>query len=260
MPETAAAEVPSYLVMIPARLASTRLPNKVLLEAGGKPLLAHTLEAARGSHAERVVVAAESADIAQAMTPYDAEVVITGPADTGTDRLAKATSQLDLPDDTIVVNLQADEPTMPPAVLDQLASALVSNSGAAMATACCPISDAQELFNPNAVKVVLNARNSALYFSRAPLPYERGSFDHTPAGETRFAHYRHLGLYAYRAGFLKQYSQLAPCEAERAESLEQLRALHYGFEISVIKLAGATPPGVDTQQDWELFCQQFNLL
>ncbi len=249
-----------YVIMIPARLGSTRLANKVMLKVADAPLLIHTWRAANASAAARVVIAADDSLIADTAADFGAEVVVTGPAASGTDRLGLCAQQLQLPDDTIVVNLQADEPLMPAQVLDSLAKELFTNPDAAMATACCPISDDLELMNPNAVKVVLDGADNALYFSRAPIPFERGRHDQQPPAASLTGHLRHLGVYAYRAGFLKQFSGLEPPESEGAESLEQLRALHHGFRIRVIRLTEATPPGIDTHEDWEKFSQYINSL
>ncbi len=252
--------VPDYVIVIPARLGSTRLAEKVLLEAGGDPLVIHTWRTAGQSRAGQVVIAADDPRTVAAARERGAEVILTGEAVSGTDRIAQCVRELELPDETIVVNLQADEPQMPAAVLDQLAAALAADSGAALSTACCPIQDSAELFNSNAVKVVLDARERALYFSRAPLPYERDRFDQDPPQPAAVAHFRHLGVYAYRVEFLRGFSDLEPSEAERAESLEQLRALHHGFPIRVIKLPQPTPPGIDTPEDWEKFCRYIKSL
>ncbi|MFK7955489.1 MAG: 3-deoxy-manno-octulosonate cytidylyltransferase [Lysobacterales bacterium] len=249
-----------YVIIIPARLGSSRLAEKVLLSAAGQPLVMHTWQAARCSGADRVIIATDSQAVVEAVSPLGAEVVMTGPADSGTDRLAQVAQQLGIDDNAVVVNLQADEPLMPAAVLDTLADELSKHPTAAIATACCPIVDSAELFDPNAVKVVLDADGNALYFSRAPLPYERGRFDLTPPAAPNTGHLRHLGVYAYRAAFLKAFSAMRPSEAEQAESLEQLRALYYGYQIRVVTLKSATPPGIDTEKDWQAFSQYINSL
>lgn len=253
-------DVAAYLIIIPARLDSSRLARKVLLSAAGKPLVIHTWQAALNSGADRVIIAADDPAVVDAVSPYGAEVMMTGPADSGTDRLAQVAHQLNLDDDTVVVNLQADEPLMPARVLDSLANELTQHSAAAIATACCPIEESTELFDPNAVKVVLDADRNALYFSRAPVPFERGRFDLEPPQIPTKGHLRHLGVYAYRAGFLKAFSKLPPSDAEQAESLEQLRALHYGYQIRVIRLQQSTPQGIDTEKDWLAFSQYINSL
>ncbi|MEM6936794.1 MAG: 3-deoxy-manno-octulosonate cytidylyltransferase [Pseudomonadota bacterium] len=251
---------PSYVIVIPARLGSTRLAEKILLEAAGDPLVIHTWRTAQRSQASRVVIAADDPKTVATVEARGAEVILTGEAASGTDRIAACVRALGLQGETIVVNLQADEPQMPVSVLDQLATALAADPGAALATACCPIEDGAELFNPNAVKVVLDARDRALYFSRAPLPYERDRFDQDPPKPAAIAHFRHLGVYAYRVDFLRAFSGLEPSSAERAESLEQLRALHHGHPITVVRLPQATPPGIDTPKDWERFSQYINSL
>lgn len=258
----------SLIIAIPARLASTRLPNKPLLLLAGQPIVAHVIERAlkfaaspeglkRGTS---VVLATESPEIAEIGKQLGVLVCMTR-ADhpTGTDRLAECAQQLGWLDETIVVNLQGDEPLMPPECLERVISLLEANRRASIATLCTPITSMAELFDPNCVKVVLRDDARALYFSRAPIPYVRDAFGNAANPGERalidrqlpehlpFA--RHLGLYAYRAGALKQLA-LAPQSAlERAESLEQLRALSLGLEIVVGTAPIAIPPGIDTAAD-----------
>lgn len=242
-----------FVVIVPARLASTRLPRKPLADIGGVPMVVRVARAALASTAAQVAVAADSAEIVDACRSHGIEALLTR-ADhaSGTDRLAEAVEQLGLPDDTVVVNVQGDEPLMPAAVVRRVAEALAGRADCAIATACHPLHDAAEFFSPNVVKVVTDASGRALYFSRAPIPWSRDAFasgrDRLPPG---LPARRHVGLYAYRAGFLRRFPQLPPSPLEQHESLEQLRALAHGFGIAVIELPEALPPGVDTPEDLE---------
>ncbi len=240
-----------FTAIIPARFASTRLPGKPLIDIAGAPMVVRVAQRAQQSGAERVVIATDDARIEAAARAHRVEVVMTR-ADhpTGTDRLSEAAALLGLADDAIVVNVQGDEPLLDPAVIRGVADALHAAPDAAIATACHPLADAAEFFSPNVVKVVCDQRGGALYFSRAPIPFARDDFnrsrDALPAG---LPAYRHIGLYAYRAGFLAQYPRLAQTPLERFEALEQLRALAHGFRIIVEVLPGPLPPGVDTEED-----------
>ena len=242
-----------FVVIVPARLASTRLPRKPLADIGGVPMVVRVARAAAASGAERVAVAADSAEIVDACSAHGVEALLTR-ADhaSGTDRLAEAVEHLGLADDALVVNVQGDEPLMPAAVVRRVAEALAQRTDCAIATACHPLHDAAEFFSPNVVKVVTDANGRALYFSRAPIPWSRDAFaadrDRLPPG---LPARRHVGLYAYRAGFLRRFPQLPPAPLEQHESLEQLRALAHGFGIAVIELPEALPPGVDTPEDLE---------
>ena len=242
-----------FVVIVPARLASTRLPRKPLADIGGVPMVVRVARAAAASGADRVAVAADSPEIVDACTAHDVEALLTR-ADhaSGTDRLAEAVEHLGLADDAIVVNVQGDEPLMPAAVVRRVAEALAQRADCAIATACHPLHDSAEFFSPNVVKVVTDANGRALYFSRAPIPWSRDAFaaarDRLPPG---LPARRHVGLYAYRAGFLRRFPQLPPAALEQHESLEQLRALAHGFGIAVIELPEALPPGVDTPEDLE---------
>ncbi len=241
----------SYIVVIPARFASTRLPGKPLLDLAGKPMIQRVYEQAKRSAATRVIIATDDARIAQAAKDFGAEVLMTR-ADhpSGTDRLQEVCAQLALPEDTLVVNVQGDEPLIPPAIIDQVAANLAANPQAGIATLAEPISDAASLFNPNVVKVVSNAQGLALTFSRAPLPWARDAFaanrDALPAG---VPFRRHIGIYAYRAGFLRDFVRWGPCDYENTECLEQLRALWHGVAIHVADALEAPPAGVDTAED-----------
>lgn len=246
-----------FTVLIPARYGAARLPGKPLLELAGKPLIQHVYERACESGATRVVVATDDARIRDACEKFGAQVCMTAAEHpSGTDRLADAARQLQLADNDIVVNLQGDEPLMPPQLVARVAHNLHEQVGTDMATVCVAIASADELFNPNAVKVVRDAKNRALYFSRAPIPWQRDAFaaqpDKLPASPV---YYRHLGLYAYRAGFLQQFVSWPPAPPERAESLEQLRVLWNGKSIHVDVVEHAPPPGVDTPEDLTMVAQ-----
>lgn len=239
-----------FIVLIPARLASSRLPDKALADIHGKPMVVRVVEQARKSAAERVVVATDHADIAAACAAHGVEVVLTGGHhESGTTRLAEAAATLGLPADTVVVNVQGDEPLIEPELINRTAALLVANA-VPMATAAHAVHDLAEFLNPNCVKVVLNAQGNALYFSRAPIPYPR---DAMRAAEPRLPEnvvpLRHIGLYAYRAGFLQQYADMTESPLESIESLEQLRVLWHGHQIAVEITAQAPAAGVDTQED-----------
>ncbi len=248
-----------FVVLIPARLASTRLPNKPLADIGGKPMIVRVAEQASRSRATRVVVATDSPEVAAAVRGAQFEVVLTRDDHrSGTDRLAEAAGLLDLPDDAIVVNMQGDEPELPPRLLDAVADCLAADGDCPMATAAHAIDQVQDWFNPNVVKVVLDCRGNALYFSRAPVPYHRDGLKRFPAVDdadalrrafTEAAPLRHIGLYAYRGGFLKTYSQMAPTALEGIEALEQLRVLFHGYSIRVVVTEEAPAAGIDTPED-----------
>ncbi len=241
----------SFHVIIPARHASTRLPGKPLLDIGGKPMLQHVCERAGESAASSVVVATDYPGIADAIKKFGGEFCMTAEHHrSGTERLAEAVKLMGLGDDEIVVNLQGDEPLIPPALLDQVAGLLEDDHEVEMATLCTRIHSTAELFDPNVVKVVMDAQGNALYFSRAPIPWDRDAFaSSTEELPDDVAHYRHLGIYAYRAGFLQHYVKLAPCELEHRESLEQLRVLCHGGRIRVAEAVELPGPGVDTEED-----------
>ena len=233
-----------FIAIIPARLASTRLPNKPLADIGGKPMVVRVAERALQSGASKVIVAVDDQSIFDACTNHGLEVMLTRQDHpTGTDRLSEVVSQLNLPDDQIVVNVQGDEPLIPPQLISDVAHTLANDPAAAIATAAILMTDMHEVNNPNAVKVVLDKNNRALYFSRAPIPFSRDPEKYLAQN------YRHIGMYAYRAGFLKAFSQLAVAPIEEAEALEQLRALWHGYAIQVLLTDATPPPGVDTQED-----------
>jgi len=245
-------KVQSFVVAIPARYAATRLPGKPLLPIGGEPMILQVARRAIAAGAEQVAVATDDERVAEALRGAAVRVVMTR-ADhaSGSDRLAECAEQLGWTDDTIVVNLQGDEPLAPPSGIRAVAAALAEGD-APMATLAAAITDPQELFNPNCVKVVADCNGYALYFSRAPLPWARDAFagarDLLPLA-TPFL--RHIGIYAYRAGFLRTFAALAPTPLERAEALEQLRALEHGYRIVVRLAPEPFPGGVDTPEDLE---------
>jgi len=241
-----------FTVLIPARLASTRLPDKPLADIAGRPMVVRVAERARRSAATRVVVAADSARIIDACEAHGVQAVLTR-ADhaSGSDRLAEACELLGLADQDIVVNVQGDEPLIDPALIDAVAALLEARPGASMSTAAHPIDDIAGYTNPNVVKAVLDAQGFALYFSRAPIPWWRDGLaaGHRELPEPRPL--RHVGIYGYRADFLRLFPRLAPAPLEQTEALEQLRALWHGHRIAV-HVAGAAPGiGVDTPQDLE---------
>jgi 3-deoxy-manno-octulosonate cytidylyltransferase (CMP-KDO synthetase) len=243
----------AFTVLIPARLRSTRLPGKMLADVAGRPLVAWAAQRARESGARDVAIATDHEDIARAVRALGFTACLTAEShETGTDRLGEAVDLLGLPDDAIVVNLQGDEPLIDPALVRTVAESLASHPAASIATAAHPIADARTFFDPNVVKVVVDAGGLALYFSRAPIPYARDAFarsrDALPAG---FPALRHIGIYAYRAGFLREYGRLALSALERFEALEQLRALAHGHRIAVALWNARMEPGVDTAEDLE---------
>jgi 3-deoxy-manno-octulosonate cytidylyltransferase (CMP-KDO synthetase) len=243
----------AFIVVIPARFASSRLPGKPLQDIAGKPMIQRVWEQARRSGAQRVVIATDDQRILDACARFGAEALMTrAEHNSGTDRLAEVAATLGLRADEIVVNVQGDEPLIPPAVIDQVAANLAANPQAAIATLAEPLTDAQALFNPNVVKVLSDAAGLALTFSRAPLPWARDEFardrSQLPAG---VPYRRHIGIYAYRAGFLADFVAWGPCWLEDTECLEQLRALWNGQRIHVADAVEAPPAGVDTAEDLE---------
>jgi 3-deoxy-manno-octulosonate cytidylyltransferase (CMP-KDO synthetase) len=239
----------SFIVIIPARLASTRLPNKPLADLGGKPMVVRVAERAKESGAARIVVATDHADILAACTAHGVEACMTrAEHPSGTDRIAEVARSLGLSDDAVVVNLQGDEPLIDPALLAACAARI--GQDVPMATCAHPLHDAQDAFNPNVVKVVLDKLGRALFFSRATIPWHRDGFaqsrEQLPAG---YVPLRHIGLYAYSNAFLQRYPQLEPSPLETIEALEQLRVLWHGVPIAVHVTDSAPAPGVDTPED-----------
>ncbi len=241
----------SFTVIIPARYGSSRLPGKPLLEINGKPMIAHVWERAEQSGAGRVLVATDDKRIEQAVAGLGAEVCMTRRDHvSGTDRLAEVAEQLQLSDDEIVVNLQGDEPQMPASLVHQVAADMEAHPDASVTTLYQPIVDASDIFNPNVVKVVMDEEGYALYFSRAPIPWNRESFGDPDQAEAEL-HCRHIGLYGYRAGFLRRYSQWSASPLEQQESLEQLRVLWKGERIHLSEAAENPGHGIDTAEDLE---------
>ena len=242
-----ATKAPEFLVVIPARLGSTRLPRKPLVDIGGKPMVIRVAERAKQSLAQSVIVATDSPEIQAACDEHRIECLLTN-ADhpTGTDRIAEVAQLLKLPSNALIVNVQGDEPLIPPELINQVASTLAEHQECAISTVAVPITDATEINNPNVVKVVLNRSGEALYFSRASIPFVRD-----PQANQKIEHLRHLGIYAYRADFLQAYTRLEPAPPEQAEALEQLRALWNGYRIAVYTALEAPPAGIDTPEDLE---------
>jgi 3-deoxy-manno-octulosonate cytidylyltransferase (CMP-KDO synthetase) len=244
---------PAFKVVIPARMRSTRLPGKMLADIGGKPLVAWVAERAKASGAKAVCIATDHDDIARAVTSLGWQALKTSEShETGTDRLAEAAALLGLAPDEIVVNVQGDEPLIDPRLIREVAAALAARPEASIATAAHPIDSAATFFDPNVVKVVTDAAGFAQYFSRAPIPFARDSFaksrDVLPPD---FPALRHIGIYAYRVRFLREYASLKPTAAERFEALEQLRALGHGHRIAVALWHAPMEAGVDTKEDLE---------
>jgi 3-deoxy-manno-octulosonate cytidylyltransferase (CMP-KDO synthetase) len=239
----------SFTVIIPARLASTRLPNKPLADLGGKPMIVRVAERARASGATRIVVATDHADILAACAAHGIDARMTrSDHPSGTDRIAEVARELGLAMDEVVVNLQGDEPLIDPGLLAACASRI--GADVPMATCAHPLGDLADVFNPNVVKVVLDKAGRALYFSRATIPWHRDAFaatrDALPPG---YAPLRHIGLYAYSNAFLQAYPGLEPAPLEQVEALEQLRVLWHGYPIAVHITDSAPEAGVDTPDD-----------
>ena len=242
----------SFTVVIPARYASTRLPGKPLADIAGLPMVIRVMQRASQSGASHVCVATDDVRVYEVVREYGGEALMTRDDHvSGTDRLQEVAQQLGLADDHIIVNVQGDEPLIPPAVIDQVAHNLAGHPRCGMATLSEPIERREDLFNPNIVKVVADELGHALYFSRAPIPWHRDGFavpgDDLPAGQW----WRHIGIYAYRAGFLKQFVGWTPARLELTESLEQLRAMANGIAIHVAPACEPVPGGVDTAEDLE---------
>jgi 3-deoxy-manno-octulosonate cytidylyltransferase (CMP-KDO synthetase) len=243
-----------FIAVIPARYASTRLPGKPLLDIAGLPMVVHVARRAAASGAAAVWVATDSDDVRIAAERHGLQAMLTSAAHpTGTDRIAEVAAKLGCADDAIIVNVQGDEPLIEPPLIAEVAAALANSRDAAIATACHPLTDTASMMNPNVVKVVLDNAGCAMYFSRAPIPFPRDAFG---SGEQTVSElppglpaYRHIGIYAYRAGFLRHYTSLQPAACEQFEALEQLRALAHGYRIAVAITDNAPAPGVDTAED-----------
>lgn len=235
----------SFKVVIPARYASSRLPGKPLLDIAGKAMVIRVAEQANKSGASDVVIATDFDKIMQAAEANNVKAVMTRVDHaSGTDRIAEVAEQLNWDDEDIVVNVQGDEPLIDPQLIQEVALTLGHSRDAVMATACHAINDETSMLNPNVVKVVMDANGNAMYFSRSPIPYPRDD-----AHKQNLKAHRHIGIYAYRVGFLKQYAELSITELEQIESLEQLRVLHHGYKIAVTITDNAPATGVDTQAD-----------
>ena len=250
----------TFTVVIPARYASTRFPGKPLIDLQGKPMVVRVAERAAKSSAGSVVVATDDQRIADACKQARIAVAMTrSDHATGTDRLSEVVMQLGLPDDAVVVNVQGDEPLIPASVIDQVAALLAQRQSAAMATFCHPIHDVADAVNPNVVKCALNEAGEAMYFSRAPIPYARDEWSAgIDAMPSSLPMYRHIGLYAYRASFLRIFPTLTIPAIERFEALEQLRALAHGYRIAVAVVDAPLPPGIDTPEDYQRLCERYS--
>lgn len=242
----------SYRIVIPARLASQRLPDKPLVQIGPASLIEHVYRRGRASSAASVVIATDSPRIVEAAAGFGAQAVLTSAAHTsGSDRIAECADLLGWPDDELVVNLQGDEPLMPHACLDQVARLLEAQTTADVASLYWPIADIQEAVDPNVVKVVNDRNGYALYFSRSEIPHHRDPAEIRARRHGAYAWKRHIGLYAYRAGALRAFAAMAPSPLEAAEKLEQLRFLESGHRIAMAEAAEFIPAGVDTPSDLE---------
>ncbi|MDD2762050.1 MAG: 3-deoxy-manno-octulosonate cytidylyltransferase [Methylomonas sp.] len=241
----------AFKVVIPARYASTRLPGKPLLDIAGKPMIAHVCERAMEADAGQVVVATDDQRIFDTVAELGLQVVMTDPNHrSGTERIAEVAQVMDWCEDDIVVNLQGDEPLIPPEYIRDVAAALAGQTEAGIATLAARIGDADEVFNPNAVKVVLDKYGYALYFSRAPIPWDRATFpDHHVAENVKLPFLRHIGMYAYTVGFLNRYCSWEASPLESVEALEQLRILWHGEKVLVKTVARTPEAGVDTEED-----------
>lgn len=242
--------VPEFYVVIPARFASTRLPGKPLLDIAGKPMVVWVAERAKLSGAKEVVVATDEVRILDAVRQYGHQGVMTSANHvSGTDRIAEVALLKDWSDDAIIVNVQGDEPLIEASLIIEVVATLRANNEAVMATACHAIKSKADFLNPNTVKVVLDSQGNALYFSRAPIPYPRDVFSTNSDIPDSLPAYRHIGIYAYRAKFLKRYASIQPSAIEQVECLEQLRVLYHGYQIAVSISQNAPATGVDTQED-----------
>lgn len=246
----------NFQIIIPARYASTRLPGKPLLEINGKPLIQHVYESACQCEAEKVYIATDDTRIKEVAESFGAEVIMTSAEHiSGTDRLAEVASILKLNDEDIVVNMQGDEIGVPTCLIHQLAKGLHEHSEHSIATLCERIDNDADINDPNVVKVVFDHNNTALYFSRATIPHLR---EHQKGYQSQQQNYfKHLGLYAYRVAYLKKFTATPPCELERSESLEQLRALYTGEKIYIEEACSPSGIGIDTEEDLKKARQQF---
>ena len=245
-----------FSVVIPARYGSTRLPGKALADIGGVPMVQHVYQQARQSAASQVVVATDDQRIVDALSEFDTQVIMTSSDHlSGTDRLVEVVSLIGLDDDEIVVNVQGDEPLIPPDIIDQVADNLAKNPDCVCATLSEPILTCEDFLEPSMVKVVADMDGKALYFSRASIPWPRDNIERIRAGDNEYLKsldpQRHIGIYAYRVALLKQFQHWSPAPLEKTESLEQLRILHHGGRIHVAPACKPVPGGVDTPADLE---------
>ncbi len=239
-----------FKIVIPARYASTRLPGKPLLDIAGKPMIEHVYDRANESHASEVIIATDDQRIEKVAKDFGATVCMTrSDHASGTDRLAEVASLMRFEEEDIIINVQGDEPCLPASLINQVADDMLLHPGADIATLYRSIDQEKHVFDPNVVKVIMDVQGYALYFSRAPIPWMRDHFNQQSTLPPELPHYRHLGLYGYRASFLKHYTDLSPCVLEQEESLEQLRALYHGKKIHLTAAKVDPGHGVDTQQD-----------
>ena len=247
-----------FHVVIPARHASTRLPGKPLLHIAGKPMVVRVAEQAAKSGAQQIWIATDHHAIASIVHEHGFKACMTQESHaSGTDRIAEVVEKQGWPDDTIIVNVQGDEPLIPPDLISAVAQHLYAHPESAIATACHAIHDKSDMQNPNIVKTVLDKNGNAMYFSRAPIPYPRDAFAAGMDLPEQLPVLRHIGIYAYRAGFLRTYGRLTPAIIEHYESLEQLRALYHGYKIGVVIADKAPPTGVDTEEDLQTARETF---
>ncbi|OUR71963.1 3-deoxy-manno-octulosonate cytidylyltransferase [Methylophaga sp. 41_12_T18] len=240
----------SFKIVIPARYNSSRLPGKPLLDIAGKPMIQHVFERAQESAASEIIIATDDVRIEQAAKNFGADVCMTqAEHPSGTDRLAEVAITRQFANDDIIVNVQGDEPCLPAALINQVARDLEQHQDADISTLYSQINQEKQIFDPNVVKAVMDNNGYALYFSRAPIPWMREHFNRDSSLPPELPHFRHIGLYAYRASFLKHYSELAPCIIEQEESLEQLRAMFYGKKIHLTAAEISSGHGVDTADD-----------
>lgn len=241
-----------FVIVIPARFDSVRLPGKVLADINGSPMIEHVWRAAAASTASRVVVATDDERIRAAVAAFGGDAVMTSPNHaSGSDRIAECAAALGWSDRQLIVNLQGDEPEMPSECLDQVATLLAADEGAAAATLYRPVESVAEAADPNCVKVVFTPAGDALYFSRSPIPHPQGQADLATALTAGQKWYRHLGLYCYRLGSLRSFAALQPTPLEQRERLEQLRFLENGMRIRIAAACRPIPPGIDTPEDLE---------
>lgn len=241
----------TFRVVIPARYGATRLPGKPLRHILGKPLVQYVYENAVKSGADEVVIATDDHRIREAAEGFGAAVCMTSPEHrSGTERLAEVAERNSYAADSVMVNVQGDEPMVSPVLIRQVAENLAAHSAASIATLCTRIGQSDRLFSPNIVKVVKDRQDYALYFSRAPIPWDRDGFvSNSIKADPKADYFHHIGLYAYRADFLREYARLPPCQIEQLESLEQLRALWYGYRIHIAEAKAPMEGGVDTEED-----------